>query len=123
MIGGESARAVEFSRLLHVPDLGSNLFSVLYLTRCRGFNVHIYSDRMDFAHDRSMLFCATIDDFNTAYLDGIVLSPPESAQVSTTSTLALDETLWHRRLAHYHLEGVRKLSQSGAVTGLKLSST
>ena len=78
---------------------------------------------MDFDRDRSMLFCATIDDSNTAYLDGTVLQPIESAQVSATSTLALDETLWHRRLAHYHLEGVRKLSQSGAVTGLKLSST
>lgn len=35
---------VEFSRVLHVSDLGPKLFSVLYLTCHRGFNVHIYSD-------------------------------------------------------------------------------
>ena len=32
-VEGELVRHVEFSRVLHVPDLGSNLLSVLYLTR------------------------------------------------------------------------------------------
>ena len=113
-------RKVEFSRVLHVPELGSNLLSVLYLVRNRGFNVHIYPDRMDFDKDRQTLFCASIGSSNTAYLDGAIVPAVESAQISAALTLPLDEALWHRRLAHYHLQGIRKLAQSELVTGIKL---
>ena len=65
--------------MLHVPELGSNLFSVLYLIRCRSFNVHIYSNHMNFNRDGSILFYATIDYFNTIYIDGTVLRMLESA--------------------------------------------
>ena len=105
----------------HVPELGSNL-SVLYLTRHRGFNVHIYSERMDFDRDSQTLFCTTINASNTAYLAGTVHSALETAQAAATSTLPLDETLWHRRLAHYHLQGVRNIAQSDVVTGMKLEA-
>ena len=86
----EGKRELEFSRVLHVPELGSNLFSVLYLARHRGFTIHIYSDRMDFDREGHTLFCAKIDASNTAYLDGTVLPPLKSAQASDTSTLALE---------------------------------
>jgi hypothetical protein len=33
LINGQLVRNVEFTRVLHVPGLQSNLFSVLYLTR------------------------------------------------------------------------------------------
>ena len=85
-IQGKSVRVVEFSRVLHVPELGSNLFSVLYLTRHRGFNVHIYSAHMDFDGDSQTLFCATINASNTAYLAGTVHSALETAQAAATST-------------------------------------
>lgn len=32
-VRGEVVRSVEFTRVLHVPELGSNLLSVLYLAR------------------------------------------------------------------------------------------
>ena len=35
VVEGRVAQAVEFNRVLHVPELGSNLLSVLYLTRHR----------------------------------------------------------------------------------------
>jgi hypothetical protein len=33
VINGKNVRAVEFTRVLHVPDIRNNLLSVLYLTR------------------------------------------------------------------------------------------
>ena len=41
MIGGKKARVVEFTRVLHVPDLRTNLLSILYLTRQKQFTVTI----------------------------------------------------------------------------------
>ena len=46
VIGGKSSRAVEFTRVLHVPDLRNNLLSVLLIgkwgievaTRCQGIH-------------------------------------------------------------------------------------
>ena len=89
----EGKRELEFSRVLHVPELGSNLFSVLYLARHRGFTIHIYSDRMDFDREGHTLFCAKIDASNTAFLAGEVVSALESAQLSASSTLPMDEAL------------------------------
>ena len=80
-VKGEVVRELEFTRVLHVPQLGSNLFSVLYLTRNRGFTVHIYSDRMDFERTGQTLFCASIDENNTAYLDGAVIAAFEHARL------------------------------------------
>lgn len=40
-VEGEFLRNVEFSRVLHVPELGSNLLSVLYLPCHHCFNVSI----------------------------------------------------------------------------------
>ncbi|KAI0755973.1 hypothetical protein BC629DRAFT_1254357, partial [Irpex lacteus] len=114
---------VEFSRVLHVPELGSNLLSVLYLARNHRFNVHISSERMDFVQDSVIRFCAPIDASNTTHLAGNVIPAPESALVSATLTLPLDESLWHRRFAHHHHAGVKKLISQGVVLGLKLDST
>src|ERR1700678_1650312 len=46
-IRGRKARDVEFTRVLHVPDLRTNLLSILYLTRHKQFIIHINS------HDRA----------------------------------------------------------------------
>ena len=43
-IRGKTMRPVEFTRVLHVPDLKSNLLSILYLTRHKQFTIHINSD-------------------------------------------------------------------------------
>ena len=51
VIDGKPAREVEFARVLHVPDLQNNLFSVLYLTQRRGFDVHISKSIMKFEKD------------------------------------------------------------------------
>ena len=109
-VDGHILRPIEFTRVLHVPDLMSNLLSVLHLTRNHFFHVHIYSDRMDLALNGSILFCAPIDKSNTAYLSGAVSVPAQHALVTSTSTLPLDLSLWHRRLgrcqeAHLQTDG------------------
>ncbi|KLO03903.1 hypothetical protein SCHPADRAFT_990169, partial [Schizopora paradoxa] len=45
---GQPGRRLVFQRVLHVPDLCSNLFSVLFLTKNKGFDVHIFGDFMQF---------------------------------------------------------------------------
>jgi hypothetical protein len=47
-IGGQPGRLLKFERVLHVPDLRSNLLSVLYLTRERGFSVLIDCNTLSF---------------------------------------------------------------------------
>ncbi|KAI0340729.1 hypothetical protein BDW22DRAFT_1315755, partial [Trametopsis cervina] len=82
------------------------------------------SDSMDLILDGQKLFCAPIDASNTAYLAGTVIPSPESAHSATSSsTLPLDYSLWHRRLAHFHHSGLKKLVSEGLVTGLKLESS
>lgn len=107
VVDGRSLRPVEFSRVLHVPDLGSNLLSVLHLTRHHQFHVHINATCMSFEQKGQTLFTAPIDASNTAYLAGTVI-PPQSVLVSASSTLPLDESLWHRRFAHFHHAGLRE---------------
>lgn len=77
---------------------------------------------MSFEQKGQTLFTAPIDASNTAYLAGTVI-PPQSVLVSASSTLPLDESLWHRRFAHFHHAGLRKAISEGLVTGLKLQST
>ena len=120
--GKGTGRPVLFSRVLHVPELGSNLLSVLYLVCHHQFHVHISSHSMDFERDGTTLFTAPIDASNIAFLAGEVVSALESAQLSASSTLPMDEALWHRRFAHFHHAGVRSIVQGSLVDGCKLDS-
>jgi len=92
VIEGRSARAVELTRVLHVPDLRNNLLSVLYLTRHSGFVVNINSSTMVFSRPPGpTLFVATINDSNAAFLDGTTL--PITQYARPASTLPLDLSL------------------------------
>ena len=65
-------------------------------------------------------FTATISDSNAAFLDGTTAPLVEYASAATTIPLDLD--LWHRRLAHHHLQDVKKLWKKKLVTGMTLDS-
>ena len=75
--GGKLGRQALLSRVLHVPELRSNLLSVLYLQ----FQVHI-PEHMEFERDGTVYMIAPIDTTSTAYLAGEVVSVVKSAQVS-----------------------------------------
>lgn len=108
VIGGRKMRQLILTNVLHVPDLRNNLISVLYLCHQKGFTVKINSSRMSFERPAEKpLFIASIQDNNSAYLDGETIPVPQSASPAITVPLNLD--LWHRRLAHHNLAGVRTL--------------
>ena len=119
-IGGKSARVVEFTRVLHVPDLRTNLLSILYLTRHKQFTVTINSHEMRFIRDNTLLFNAPINENNAAFLDGTTDENTESA--SHISTLPLDISLWHRRLAHHDYNSVKQMISKQLVTGIDIKS-
>ncbi|KAJ3847165.1 hypothetical protein EV368DRAFT_20468, partial [Lentinula lateritia] len=70
-VDGKEVRQVLFSRVLHVPALNNNLLSVLYLTKHKGFTVHILRDTMKFLLNGSVLFTATVNNKSVGYLDGL----------------------------------------------------
>ncbi len=121
-IGGRKSKVVEFTDVLHVPELGSNLLAVLYLTRNCGYHVSIDDTTMHFMRGKETVFTATINDQNAAYLNGTTLTA-SMEQAHYTSTLPLDYSLWHRRLAHHNVADVKRMIQHQLVTGIKLQST
>ena len=116
IIDGKEGRLLEFERVLHVPDLRSNLLAVLYLSKYKGYTISIKNSTLRFTRNRTLLFTATVNSRNAAYLDGEVIFEVAGA----ASTCPTDLTLWHRRLAHLNLEAVKKLAKQELVTGLSL---
>jgi hypothetical protein len=98
---------VKFSRVLHVPQLESNLLSILYLTQKKDFVVTIVKDKMSFSKNSMELFTATVNSNNSAHLDGITIQKSEFA--GRISTCPLDLTLWHRRFSHLNHGDIKKL--------------
>jgi hypothetical protein len=117
-IRGQKRRAMEFSWVLHVPELKQNLLSILYLTCQKHFIVHIDSREMRFIHKGTLLFTAQINENNTAFIDGTTEANPETANF--TSTLPLDISLWHRHLAHHDYNSVKHMISKQLVTGIKI---
>jgi transposase InsO family protein len=116
---GKRGRAVEFSNVLHVPHLHNNLLAVLYLTRRSAFVVNINATQMSFARsDGPPLFVAPINEHNAAFLDSVTEPMTEFANPATT--IPLDLSLWHCRLAHHNLVDVKALIERNLVTGMRL---
>ena len=97
IVNGKLVRAVEFSRVLHVPDLRSNLLSCLYLTHYKEITINISSHTMAFRQGGKTLFTASIDSSNSATLDGSTVA------ALAVSTLPADLSLWHRHFTHHNL--------------------
>src|ERR1700709_1628163 len=122
VVDGKTVKRDEFPRVLHVPDLRNNLLSVLYHMLYLGFPKDNDSELMSFERPTGTpLFVASISASNAAFLDGSTVPLAEYASAATTVPLDID--LWHRRLAHHHLAGVRTLLDKKLVTGMKLDST
>ncbi|OAX30779.1 hypothetical protein K503DRAFT_704823 [Rhizopogon vinicolor AM-OR11-026] len=103
------------TRVLHVSDLRNNL----HLTQNIGFTVHINLSQMPFERSTGTpLFIAIISGSNAVFLNGSTISIAEYVSVATMIPLDID--LWHKRLAHHHLAGIRMLLDHNLVTGMKL---
>src|SRR5258707_14805248 len=69
-VEGQKKCSVEFTNVLHVPDLCNNLLSVLYLTRYKQFSVVILRTVMSFLCSGSVLFSAAVNALDLAFLEG-----------------------------------------------------
>src|SRR6266404_1452577 len=114
---------LEFTDVLYVPALCSNLFSVLFLTLHRRFTVSIKGNTLDFIRSGKTVFQAKTGVSSSAFLLGETIPVEESASLSSTTTLPLNWDLWHRRLCHQHLSSIKKLFAGNLVKGLRLDSS
>src|SRR6266702_2367191 len=90
VVNGQEMRPLEFSNVLYVPALSTNLFSVLYLTLHRHFIVSIEKDTIHFIRDNRIAFQAKTGPSNAAYLLGDTIPVEEFASLSSATTLPLD---------------------------------
>jgi transposase InsO family protein len=111
-------KLLEFHKVLHVPNLQNNLLSVLYLTKHKQYTVSIVGSKMSFSHGGSTLFTATVNDNNTALLNGITIPMTECAGL--VSTCPLDISLWHRHLGHLNFTDVQHLISKELVSGITI---
>ena len=120
---GKLGRRLVFQRVLHVPDLRSSLFSVLYMTRNKSFRVTIIQNCMLFRRQGKLLFTASVDDRNAACLDGRVVPTDRIESAQAVSTLPVDKALWHRRFAHLHHRSVEEIIRHKMVKGLVIQDS
>ena len=122
IISGSLAQHVEFTNVLHVSALRSNLFSVLFLAMHRNFLINISKDMLSFRLDGKTMFEAKVNSSTVAYLQGTTIPIPETANLSSSTTLPMDLELWHRRLCHPSFPVLRKMINENLVTGLMITS-
>ncbi|KZS87409.1 hypothetical protein SISNIDRAFT_419654 [Sistotremastrum niveocremeum HHB9708] len=116
---GKSGRVIEFHRVLHVPQLCSNLLSVLYLTRHKKFVVVICNNVISFRYLGKLLFTATVNarsSSNTAVVDGITIPISDFAGLITTRPLG--KILWHDRFLHLSYNEIQSMISKKLVTGI-----
>ena len=121
VIAGKSGQAVEFSNVLHVPELRNNNLAVLYLTRHSSFVVHINAIHVTFSCGSGPpLFVISMNSHNTAFLDGT--TEPVTQYAHPTTTIPLDLALQHCRFTHQYIADIKHLFEYSMVTGMKLNS-
>lgn len=111
VVHGQEMIPLEFTNVLYVPTLSSNLLSVLYLTMHRSFITIIEKDTLHFIRDNKIHFQAQVSASNSAFLLGQTIPVQHLASLSSSSSPSLDLALWHRRLCHHHLAGVKSCFQ------------
>jgi len=119
IVNGKQVKAVEFSQVLYVPNLRSNLLSCLYLTRHKRVTINISSHSMVFRQGRKTLFTTSIDSSNSATLNSSTVASEATCAVFT---LLANLSLWHCYFTHYNYADVKKMVEHKLVTGLVLNS-
>ena len=95
VVHGQKMAKLEFTNVLYVPSLSSNLFSVLYLTMHHTFTILIERDTLHFIWDSKIHFQAQVSPSNSAFLLGETIPVQQIASLSSTSPLPMDLSLWH----------------------------
>ena len=72
---------------------------------------------MHFIRDNKIAFQAKTGASNSTFLVGDTIPVEEFTSLSSVTTLPLNWDLWHRRLCHHHLAGIKKLHSGNLVMG------
>lgn len=94
LIDGKPSKSVVFKRVLYVPNLESNLFSVLSVVRQNKLKVIIEDDTMLFIKDGAILFTGSVHR-NVATLNGTTLEHSEQLFITKTTRSLLHQHLGH----------------------------
>ena len=94
-----------------------------YLTRVKGYEVKAIGSSVQFRLKGSLLFTATVNASNVAYLDGKPVPSIELETAGAVSTLPADRTLWHRRLVHLNDGDLQNVIRLEMVKGLALQDS
>ena len=110
-----TARKCFLKNVLCVPKLNYNLVSVSQATANKNTFVFSDSDCKVYAYNNKLL--AVADKIGKMYMlkCKTVNSTVETVAVCTT----IDESLWHKRLCHLGIDGVRSLIKNNMVTGIE----
>src|SRR3984957_13607206 len=108
---------------LHVPDLASNLLSLLHLTCVKRYVINIGSDHLCFYYSNQLHFTASVTPNNVGYLDGQVIVPKQAESARFAITCPLDLTLWHRRCSHINFDDLKHMHSHNLVSGMVICST
>ena len=93
VVHGRSMVPLEFTNVLYVPTLSSNLLSVLFLTTHRSFTTLIERDTLHFIRDNKIQFQAQVTASNSAFLLDETIPVQQFASLSSTSPRTLDLAL------------------------------
>ena len=112
LIDGKPAKSVEFSRILYVPDLENNLFSVLSAVRRSKLKILIEGKRISFLKDNVPLFNGSIHR-NIGTLDGTTLLHYKRTFLACTT-----HSLLHQRLGHISKDRLEQLIKEDLAQGI-----
>jgi hypothetical protein len=120
-----SGEIQKISHILYSPGIKKNLLSVGFLTD-KGFRLKFLRDVCIIKNPEGHKIAVAVrDPRNGLYkLSGETLegcsevSQPEVNFARCNAQQVSTAALWHRRLGHYHYQGIRRMINAGAVTGI-----
>ena len=111
-IDGKPTQSVEFNRVLYVPDLESNLFSILSAVWRNKLKVIIENDKMSFLKKDVLLFTGSIHR-NIGTLDGTTLDRSKQVHLARTT-----RSLLHQHLGHIGKDRLDRLLKEDLADGI-----
>jgi hypothetical protein len=118
ILNGLNTRPIEFTGVLHVPRLSTNLLSVLFLVNQRDVDVSISKDIMSFTQESKLLFEAHINAHNTAFLVGETRTNTPKTSFAVSGAPKLNWSLWHQRFAHHSIRSLKNMVYKDLVAGM-----
>jgi hypothetical protein len=92
--------AILINSVLYVPELRTNLLSLLFLTHSKQYSVHFWGNQITFKQKEGVLMTASVNNHNTAYLDGRTEATETALSINTSSPVTSRRL--HKCLAHRH---------------------